>query len=168
MDIYKNAEQLEKIPLLSGCSKSQLGLLAFCSEAVCFTPGEVLFHLDDYPDCVYVILEGEVDIIWDKDPDNLMNLATLGKNTLVGEIGVFLNQPRISSIVAKDHAMTLKIPANRFLKLVSESPDVALKVMQQLSKKFSFANQVAIQAENEIRQLRKKENNQNPPSPPNE
>jgi len=158
MDIYENAEQLKKIPLLSGSSKSQLKLLAFCSEAISFNPGEVLFKLGDIPDCVYVVLEGEVDIIWDKDPKFTIHLATLGENTLLGEIGVFLNKPRNSSIVAKDKVRTLKIPADRFIKLMTESPETALAVMRQLSKKFTETNKIAVSSKNELHQLRESMN----------
>lgn len=154
MDIHENAEQLKKIPLLSGSDKAQLKLLAFTSEAMNFNPGEYLFRLNDISDSVYVILEGEVDIIRDEDPDNIVILATVDKNNLLGEMGVFLNLPRNASIVAKDKVQTLKIPANRFIKLVTENPDAALEVMRQLSKKISLTSEMAIASKNELRELR--------------
>lgn len=154
MDIFKNAEQLKKIPLFSGC-KAQLKLLAFTSEALSFNPGEYLFRLQDVSDCVYVILEGEVDIIWDENPESTVNIATLGKNNVLGEIGVFLNKPRSSTIIAKTKVQTLKIPANRFLKLVTESPSAAIEVMRQLSCKFVNINTIAMASKTELHQLKK-------------
>ena len=154
MDIFKNAEQLKKIPLLSGC-KAQLKLLAFTSEALSFNPGEHLFKMNDVSDCVYVILEGEVDIIWDENPDAAVNIATVGKNNVLGEIGVILDRPRSSSVIAKTQVQTLKIPANRFLKLVTESPSAAIEVMRQLSSKFIEVNNIAIESKNELRKFQK-------------
>jgi len=52
MDIYENAEQLKKIPLLSGSDEAQLKLLAFTSEAQSFRSGESLFkYMDDCSQC---------------------------------------------------------------------------------------------------------------------
>jgi CRP-like cAMP-binding protein len=69
-------------------------------------------------------------------------------------MGVILNLPRNASIVAKDKVQTLKIPANRFIKLVTENPDAALEVMRQLSKKISLTSEMAIASKNELRELR--------------
>lgn len=154
MNIDENADQLKKIALFSGTDRCQLKLLAFTSEALCFNPGEYLFKMHDIAENVYVILEGEVDIVWDESPESTVSFATVGKNNVLGEIGVFLNRPRSSSIVARSKVQTLKIPANRFIKLVTESPNAAIEVMRQLSLKFSHMNQLAISAETELRELR--------------
>ena len=155
MDIHENAEQLKQIPLLSGSNKAQLKLLAFTSEALEFKSGEYLFKLNDHSDSVYVILEGEVDIVRDDDPENVVILATVGKNNLLGEMGVFMDLPRNASIVARKHVKTLRIPASRFLKLVTETPAAALEVMRQLSMKISSTSDMAIGLNNELRKLRK-------------
>ena len=153
MDIYENAEQLKKIPLLSGSDEAQLKLLAFTSEALHFSPGEYLFKMNATSNSVYVILEGEVDVIRDEDPDNVTTLATIGKNNIMGEMGVFLDVPRTASLVAKEQVQALRIPANRFLKLVTHNPDIALEVMRQLSKKIIFTSELAIESKNELRDL---------------
>jgi len=153
MDIYENAEQLKKIPLLSGSDEAQLKLLAFTSEAQSFRPGESLFKYKDVSDSVYVILEGEVDVVRDEDPKNITWLATIGKNNIMGEMGVFLDVPRTASLIAKDQVQALRIPANRFLKLVTHNPEIALEVMRQLSKKIVVTSELAIDSKNELRDL---------------
>jgi len=153
MDIYENAEQLKKIPLLSGSDEAQLKLLAFTSEAQSFRSGESLFKYMDDSDSVYVILEGEVDVVRDEDPENVTRLATIGKNNIMGEMGVFLDVPRTATLIAKDQVQALRIPANRFLKLVTHNPEIALEVMRQLSKKIIFTSELAIESKNELRDL---------------
>ncbi len=154
MDIYENAEQLKKIPLLSGSDQAQLKLLAFTSEALKFSPGEHLFKYNDVSDSVYVILDGEVNVVRDEDPENVTNLATIGKNNIMGEMGVFLNVPRTASLIAKEQVQALRIPANRFIKLVTHNPEIALEVMRQLSKKIVVTSELAIESKNELRDLR--------------
>jgi len=153
MDIYENAEQLKKIPLLSGSDEAQLKLLAFTSEALDFKPGEHLFKYNDVSDSVYVILEGEADVVRDEDPDHVTKLATIGENNLMGEMGVFLNVPRTASLIAKKRVYALKIPANRFIKLVTHNPEIALEVMRQLSEKIVFTSELAVDTKNELRDL---------------
>ena len=153
MDIYENAEQLKKIPLLSGSDEAQLKLLAFTSESLSFGPGECLFKYNDVSDSVYVILEGEVDVVRDEDPENITKLATIGKNNIMGEMGVFLDVPRTASLIAKEQVQALRIPANRFLKLVTHNPEIALEVMRQLSKKIIFTSELEVESKNELRDL---------------
>ncbi len=158
MDIYENAEQLKNIPLLSGCDNAQLKLLAFTSEALAFNPGDYLFKINDSSDSVYVILEGEVDVVRDENPDNITKLATIGKNNIMGEMGVFLNVPRTASLIAAEEVKALRIPANRFLKLVTQNADIALEVMRQLSKKIVFTSELAVESQTELRDLQEAQN----------
>ncbi len=153
MDIYENAEQLKKIPLLSGSDEAQLKLLAFTSEALHFSPGEYLFKMNATSNSVYVILEGEVDVVRDEDPHNITTLATIGKNNIMGEMGVFLDVPRTASLVAKEQVQALRIPANRFLKLVTHNPEIAMEVMRQLSKKIIVTSELAVESRSELRHL---------------
>ncbi len=158
MDIYENAEQLKKIPLLSGSDNTQLKLLAFTSEALDFNRGDYLFRINDVSDSVYVILAGEVDVVRDENPDNITKLATIGKNNIMGEMGVFLDIPRTASLIAIGEVKALRIPANRFIKLVTQNADVALEVMRQLSKKIVFTSELAVESQTELRDLQAAKN----------
>ena len=44
MDVSQEAEMLRKVPLFSGLSASELKLLAFTSQMLCFAPGETLMR----------------------------------------------------------------------------------------------------------------------------
>ena len=154
MDIYDNADQLKQVPLFSGCDKSKLNLLAFTSEVITFREGEYLFRLSEPSDSVYVILKGTVDVLYDKDPNNTLKVATLGKNNMLGEMGVFLNAPRSASILATEQVEALKIQADRFIKLATETPQIALSVMKELSSKIAFTGDMALKSTAELKQLK--------------
>ena len=154
MDIYENAEQLKKVPLFSSCDKAKLNLLAFTSEMMTFREGEYLFRLNEPSDSVYVILEGTVDVLFDEDPENTTIIASLGQNNMLGEMGVFLNAPRSASLLATSQVQALKIPSDRFIKLATGTPEIALSVMKELSSKIAFTGTLVIQSSTELQKLK--------------
>ncbi len=154
MDIYDNAEQLTKVPLFAGCDKAKLKLLAFTSEMMTFRQGEYLFRLHEPSDSVYVILKGTVDVLHDENPDDVTHIASLGKNHMLGEMGVFLSGPRSASILATSQVQALKIPADRFIKLATETPAIALSVMKELSAKIAYTGDLVIKSSTELRTLK--------------
>lgn len=134
MDVHQEAEQLRRVPMFSKLEASKLKLLAFTSEAVEFRDQDVLFHLNDPSDSAYVIMQGEVEILVETN-QGMVPVVTRGENELIGEMAVLTNSPRSATLRAKGSVRTLRISNDAFLKMLSESPQVALDVMRQLSAK---------------------------------
>lgn len=132
MDVSHEAEMLQNVPLFSGLSASERKLLAFTSQVQCFASGDTLMRQGEPADCAYVILEGEVDVIGATSAGDFV-VATLGRNSMPGEIGVFTDAPRTATVRAKGPVRALRISPEVFLKLASGRPDRALHVMRQLS-----------------------------------
>jgi len=63
MRLTKDVEVLSAIPLFATINPANLKSLACTSERLECLSGEELFHQDDYADAVFVILEGEADIL---------------------------------------------------------------------------------------------------------
>ena len=139
MELLREAECLRNVPMFAKLEPAKLKLLAFTSESTTFEDGEVLFHAGDPADCAYLIMEGEVDILAETDAGEYV-VATLGKNRLFGELGIFNNAPRNATLRAKGHLEALRIADDMFLRLVTENPEVALDVMRQLSEKLNFSH----------------------------
>ena len=132
MDVSDEAEMLQKVPLFSGLSASERKLLAFTSQLQCFAPGDALMRQGEPADCAYVILEGEVEVLGSTSAGDFV-IATLGRNAMPGEVGVFTDAPRTATVRAKGPVRALRISPEVFLRLASGKPDRALQVMRQLS-----------------------------------
>ena len=132
MDVSDEAELLQHVPLFSGLSAAERKLLAFTSQLQCFAPGDVLMRQGEPADCAYVILEGEAEVLGATSSGNFV-VATLGRNAMPGEIGVFTDAPRTATVRAKGAVRALRISPEVFLRLVSGRPERALQVMRQLS-----------------------------------
>ena len=132
MDVSQEAEMLQNVPLFSSLSASERKLLAFTSQLQCFAPGDMLMRQGEPADCAYVILEGEVEVLGATSAGDFV-VATLGRNSIVGEIGVFIDAPRTAAVRAKGPLRALRISPEVFLRLASGRPDRALHVMRVLS-----------------------------------
>jgi len=137
MDVYQESEQLQNIPIFSKLESSKLKLLAFTSESLTYTDGQILFKQDETADSVFVIMDGEVEIVVVDSNGELVPLLTRGRNELIGEMAVLSNAPRSATIRAKGRLTVLRIPNEQFVKILSENPEAALSVMRELSDKLA-------------------------------
>ena len=129
------ARVLGNIPLFAKLPPAKLKLLAFTSEAVTFIDGEELFHAGDQSNCAYVVIDGEVEVFTHTDADKAS--FVLGKNELIGEMGILNNAPRSATIRAKGKVRVLRLTSETLLKLLSENAEIALDVMRLLSDRLA-------------------------------
>ena len=116
----------------------RLKLMAFTSQYLTYEDGELVFREGDVADAVFVILEGEAEIVVETRTGNL-RVGMLGKDELFGELALINNTQRSATIRARGHLQVLRIAGDMFLKLLADSPEVALAVMRQLSQKLARA-----------------------------
>jgi CRP-like cAMP-binding protein len=143
---------LRAVPLFAGLDPARLKLLAFSSTYLTLGSGEVLFYSGEAADAVYIIEEGEAQILVGSGRDEV-HVGTLGRYWLLGELAVFRNQPRSATIRARGQLRVVKIDADIFLRIVSESPDVALNIMRILSDKLAKMTESFERFESGHRQL---------------
>jgi len=141
--------------MLSKLDPSKLKLLAFTSEALAYKDGDYLFRAGEPSDSAYVILDGEVDILAQTESGEEVAVLTRGRDELIGEMAVLSNAPRSATLKARGEVKTLRIDNDTFLKLITESPAVALDVMRQLSGKLAEAHEQLEALENRVRKLRR-------------
>ena len=144
---------LRKVPFFGGLDPAKLKLLAFTSRAVRFDPGELLMVRGDPPDSVFVIIEGEVEILGET-PAGEFIVAVVGRNELQGEMGVISNTPRGASVRAKTPVRALRIAGDVFLRLLTENPGCALHVMRELSARVVAGNARVASALRDVESLK--------------
>jgi CRP/FNR family cyclic AMP-dependent transcriptional regulator len=138
--LAKDVETLSNTPLLAKVDPIRLKLLAFTSERLEYTSGDELFHQDDHGEAVYVIVEGKADILVDSPPE-VIKIATLGKNNIIGEIAILCDVPRSATVVAHGDLDTLRVSKERFFRLVADFPQVGVAVMSALAAKLHRTTQ---------------------------
>jgi CRP-like cAMP-binding protein len=108
------------------------------SGALQLAPGDFLFKEGDKGEKMYVLLEGEVDIIFG---DHVLEAVKAG--ALIGEMALIDDSPRVASVMAKTPCRLAEIDRRRFHFLVQQTPHFATHVMRTLADRLRHMNAVA-------------------------
>lgn len=132
MTLEEDVELLSNIPLFAKIEPSKLKLLAFTSQRLTFNAGDSLFKQGDDGDALYVIIEGEADVLVDT-PGGQITVATMGKHDFVGDIAVLCDVPRTATVTATSKLTTMRITKDLFFQLVCQFPQIAVEIMRELA-----------------------------------
>ena len=114
---------LAAVPVFAPLSREALEALAGQLEERRFEPGAEILRQGDHGVAVYVLAEGEADVVIDGQTG-----STVGSGDLVGEIALLRDLPRTASIVARTPVVAYALERSRFIAAVSghaESRDAA-------------------------------------------
>jgi len=132
---------LQKVPLFTNLSPSQLKrVLSICQQER-FEAGTVLCRVGGESDRMFVVLSGSVEI----QSANGGVLARETAITTIGETGILTGESRSATVVATTPVSAMVIRRRAFMRLVQDDPSVALRlyrnVMLILRQKLVGANQ---------------------------
>jgi CRP-like cAMP-binding protein len=105
-----------------------LGLFRDATNAIALPAGDTLFRKGDLSEVMYVILEGELDVL---AADRLVD--TIGPGGLVGEMGLIGRQGRSASAVARTDCKLVPIGERHFRYLVHLTPGFAFHLMEVMA-----------------------------------
>jgi len=91
-------------------------------------PGHVIFAQGDRGEVMYVVLEGEAQILLDGKA-----VETVRAGAIIGEMALIDAGPRSATAIAKTRCVLVAIDEARFSDLVSRRPEFALEVMRTLA-----------------------------------
>jgi CRP-like cAMP-binding protein len=96
------------------------------TSTVQLAPGEFLYREGDKADKMYVLLEGEIDIMVED------YVKTEREGALIGEVALVDDSPRAANAIAKSVCRLAQIDQRRFDFLVQQHPHFARHVMKSL------------------------------------
>ena len=99
-------------------------------ESKSYRKGEPVFKRGEPADCMYVVAEGEVDLVIGNE-----HLETLRPSDIFGELALITSEPRSATARARTDCRVVEIPEGRFMYLVQETPNFALEVMRVLTRR---------------------------------
>jgi CRP/FNR family transcriptional regulator, cyclic AMP receptor protein len=124
------ADELKRVPLFSGLNKRQLSQLAKDFRERPVKAGVELVKQGEMSgvDC-FVIAEGKASVQVDG-----REVAQLGPGDHFGELALITEQVRSASVVALTDMRCYTIQFWHFRKFAKDNPDVAWKMLQQVSE----------------------------------
>jgi CRP-like cAMP-binding protein len=132
MSLHDDVEALRSIPLFSKVEPSKLKLLAFTSDRLSFNADQELFHQGDPGDALYIILDGEADVLVDTEAGPI-RVASVGKHGFFGDIAILCDVPRTATVKARQPLTTLRISKDLFFQLVTQFPQISIEIMRELA-----------------------------------
>ena len=148
-DIYP----IESIPLFGDLPRAHLKPLQEAAVRQLYEAGEAIFHHGDTPEYLYIVEEGEVDIVLPARGEDLI-VASFEAGSFFGELAVFDSKPRSAGARASARTSLICIPLAPIAALLDRYPDAARRflgvVIQRLRVADELLSRVHIQNVNEI------------------
>jgi CRP-like cAMP-binding protein len=111
-----------------------------------YLAGEVIFEEDGPGDLMFVILDGEVEILKAAHSGSAKVLSTLKKGEFFGEMALIDGHPRSASAVAKTDAKLLCMNEPVLDTYSMTNPEFAAKMIRNLAQRLRGANKLIEQA----------------------
>ena len=128
------ATTLAAVPLFSGLDEASLDSVGRGMRARRFRRGEVIFHLGDPGDALFVVMSGAVKITLPSETGDEAILATLRPGDFFGELALLDGAPRSASAAALEPTETLVLPRDRFRELIATEPAIRDALLHALAK----------------------------------
>ena len=136
--------------LFSDADPEALGEIASELQLVSLKRGELLIRQGDAADCMYVIVNGRLELTTLGDDGAERYLGELGSGETVGETGLVDDQPRMSNVRAIRDSQVVRISLRGFETLVRGNADALRKIATVLAERM----RAMVQREHPVRVLR--------------
>jgi hypothetical protein len=137
------AALLEHVLILRELSSGELAQLAQSLPMESFKAGEVIFKQGATPEALFVLIDGQVELITHTEGDLRVSEGQRYPGDLVGEVEMVFRQPRLNTAIASDDVRVLRwdrAELTKFMKSHSESlADLQFLAQgQRLARKLDF------------------------------
>ncbi len=112
-------------------------------ETKTFRKDDVIIEKGSHGTCAYVIESGRVEV------SSLINnkkvvLAILGKEQIIGEMGLVEDKPRSATVTAIEDVQVAVLSRDKFNELFEENPKVLLPIIKALFERLRTANKMLV------------------------
>lgn len=135
-------DQLQQVEMFEGLDKKELRLLAkTCTERQ-YAAGAVLMEEGEPGAGLFILIEGKVSVTQSAGPGQpARDITTLEAGEVIGEMALLDDLPRSATVTAIDPCRCLLIPVWDFRATLRESPEIAIKLLVQLSRRLRKTEQ---------------------------
>ena len=99
-------------------------------DLISFEAGEAIFRAGDPRDYMYVVVEGQVDLMV-----NEILVETVAGGGIFGEMALIEQEVRVASAIARTSCRLAAVNEQRFNFMVCQTPFFALTVMRVLARR---------------------------------
>lgn len=104
-----------------------------------YKDGETIIKQGEKGNCMYVILEGKVEIVREKDGKE-MRLATAGEGDFIGEMAIFESEVRSATVRSLGDVRAITVDKENFIRRVNQDPSIAFRLVKILIQRVREMN----------------------------
>ena len=141
-------EHLKNIPLFKSLNDDEFSSIHEKLEEINFTENTLVFEAGEIGDCLYVIVEGEVEVYIEAgEKSDKVILSTLGIGDYFGEMSLITGEPRSASVITLNECLFLRLSKGDFDQLIINNPSITISLSHMLSQRLKSSNIKMAQAE---------------------
>jgi CRP-like cAMP-binding protein len=104
-----------------------------------YKDGETIIKQGEEGNCMYVIQDGQVEIIREKDQKE-MRLAIAGEGDFIGEMAIFESEVRSATVRALGDVRMITVDKENFIRRVNSDPSIAFRLVKTLIQRVRDMN----------------------------
>ena len=126
---------LRAVPLFADVDDADLDVIGSSVTELSFDSGDVLMRAGSSAREMVIVLDGELCVMLGDT-----EVATIGAGGFAGEMGLLTGSPRNATVAAKSPTRVLHIDSRSFDNVLSEAPQIAVKMLPVVAKRVSDNN----------------------------
>jgi uncharacterized membrane protein len=136
-------EFLSKIPIFKFLPEEDHISLVSLWRMKSLNAGEVLFRKGEPGSSMYVIEEGEIEIVLPVDPPvNEVQLSIMREGEFFGELSLFADTPRTATARASVDTKLVEMQRGDFITFVMERPSIGISMLSEMAKRLQLTNEL--------------------------
>lgn len=137
---------LREMPFFSALPQDEIQSLTASIHLVEVPAGTILFREGDTGDRFFLILNGEIEAVKFMETSDERRLSLLGRGDILGEMSLFYpDRQRSASARAMTRAQALEMTHADFETLLQRQPDLAFRMMREMTVRMRNTELVTIQ-----------------------
>jgi len=125
---------LRSIPIFKSLSKRDFSIFLGIIHNRNYLSGEYIFYQGDPGIGLYIIREGQVEIVRDNEKGDKLTLATIQKGDFFGELALIDGEKRSASAVAKSDTRLSVIFKPDLDEFIEKYPKKGIKILQGIAE----------------------------------
>jgi CRP/FNR family transcriptional regulator len=130
---------IQKVPIFKNLSNEELDEIIMISSHKKLEKGAFIFNQGDTLNSLYVVHKGKIKITRYSEDGKEQVIRILGHGEFLGELALFNQEITTTHAEALEDAIVCLVDNKRLKDLMSKSPNLALKMMHELSNRLEKA-----------------------------
>lgn len=115
-----------------------------------YRPGEIIVAQGDEGDCMYVIQEGEAEVLREENGMATVVVDTMRAGDIFGEMAILEHTVRSSTVRALGTVRALTIDRKTFMRRIQEDPSLAMSVLDVMCRRVRQLDTTVAQLQSEL------------------